>query len=112
DELGYDPKDHIILVANNAPLSPAAGHASIPPYATFISATPPYPVLGHISFPDAGGLEQPLWNPEIHRFFLTVPGKAVTGMMPTSPQVAVINATSRTVEKEYSLNCMALTGTP
>src|SRR5438034_5670952 len=47
DELGYDPKDHVILVANNAPLSPTAlcptmanpnAHCAIDPYATFISA--------------------------------------------------------------------------
>src|SRR5215467_662394 len=71
DELGYDPKDHVILVANNAPLSPTT-HLPIDPYATFISAKPPYSVLGHIIFAGAGGLEQPLWNPEIQRFFLTV----------------------------------------
>src|SRR5437899_618898 len=53
DELGYDPKDHIILVANNAPLSvtapsPGAPHPGIDPYATFISPVAPYPVLGNI----------------------------------------------------------------
>ncbi len=42
DELGYDPTHRIILIANNAPLSTAAGHAAIDPYATFISADPPY----------------------------------------------------------------------
>jgi hypothetical protein len=109
DELGYDPKDRIILVANNAPLSVAAPHAGIDPYATFISAVPPYPVLRHIVFAGSVGLEQPLWDPEIHRFFLTVPGNATTGKLPS---VAVINATSMQVEKSYSLNCQALTGTP
>src|SRR5439155_6381098 len=115
DELGYDPKDRIILVANNAPLSPAApvppaaAHAPVDPYATFMSAVPPYPVLGHIVFAGAGGLEQPLWDSEIHRFFLTVPGNATTGKLPS---VAVINATSMQVEKSYSLDCQALTGIP
>jgi len=109
DELGYDPKDKVILVANNAPLSPVGPppHATIDPYATFISAVPPYPVLGHITFAGAGGLEQPLWDPEIHRFFLTVPGK--TGI--TLPYIAVINATTMLVEKTYPLNCQTLTGT-
>ena len=60
DEIGYDPRDHVILVANNAPLSTSAPHAPIDPYATFVSAHPPFAVLGHISFPGAGGLEQPL----------------------------------------------------
>ncbi len=109
DELGYDPKDRIILAANNAPLSPTAPHGPIDPYATFISAVAPYPVLGHIAFSGAGGLEQPLWDPEIHRFFLTVPGNATTGKFPS---IAVINATSMQVEKSYTINCQALTGTP
>ena len=91
DELGYDPRDKIILVANNAPLSVAAPHAAIDPYATFISAAPPYNVLGHITFVGAGGLEQPLWDPEIRRFFLTVPGKITGSMIVTLPSVAVIN---------------------
>jgi hypothetical protein len=109
DEIGYDPKDRIILVANNAPLSSAAPHNPIDPYATFISAVPPYPVLGHIVFTGAGGLEQPLWNPELHRFFLTVPGNATTGKLAS---IAVINATSRQVEKSYTLDCKMLTGSP
>lgn len=108
DELGYDPRHHIILIANNAPLSTATGHAAVDPYATFISATPPYAVLGYIAFAGAGGLEQPLWDPEIHRFFLTVPGK--TGVRPAS--VAVINPTTRMVEATYNLDCLALTGAP
>jgi len=112
DELGYDPKHHIILVANNAPLSIAAGHAPTDPYATFISAVAPYTVLGHISFPGAGGLEQPLWDPEIHRFFLTVPGKlGAGGAVLTPASVAVINPTTMLVEKTYAFNCQSLTGT-
>lgn len=107
DEIGYDPTHHLILIANNAPLAVAAPHALIDPYATFISAAPPYAVLGHIAFAGAGGLEQPLWDPEIHRFFLTVPGKTA----PFKPaSVVVINPTSRIVEKTYNLDCVALTG--
>src|SRR6478672_8072466 len=76
DEPGYDPKDHIILVANNAPLSVTAPHNPTSPYATFISADPPYAVLGHVIFAGAGGLEQPLWDRELRRFWITVPGPA------------------------------------
>src|SRR6266566_5965065 len=123
DEIGYDPEDHVILIANPSPLSVtkctamgancttaagvAAAGAALDPYATFIAATPPYGVLGRITFAGAGGLEQPLWNPENHRLFLTVPGK--TGV--TLASVAVINPTSRMVETAYTLNCQALTGT-
>jgi hypothetical protein len=100
DELGYDPKDHLILIANNAPAKPT------PPYATFISANPPYAVLGHISFPGSGGLEQPLWDPELHRFWITVPG-APGG----NPTIARVDPISMSVDKTYTLNCLALTGT-
>jgi len=122
DEIGYDPEDHIILIANPSPLSPtkcsatganctnaagvAAAGAALDPYATFISAAPPYAVLGRLTFAGAGGLEQPLWDPENHRLYLTVPGK--TGVTPAS--VAVINPTTMMVEKAYTLDCLALTG--
>jgi len=111
DELGLDPRHHLILIANNAPLSTAAPHAPIDPYATFISADPPFAVLGHISFAGAGGLEQPLWDPEIRRFLLTVPGKIVGGVVVTRPSVAVIDPISMTVEKSFVLDCQTLAGT-
>src|SRR5437867_5742957 len=111
DELGFDPRDHVILVANNAPLALAAPHAPIDPYATFISSAPPYNVLGHITFVGAGGLEQPLWDPEIHRFFLTVPGKITGGMIVAVPSVAVINPITMSAEKSYPINCQSVAGT-
>jgi len=114
DELGFDPRHKLILIANNAPLNVNAPHAAIAPYATFISAVPPYSVLSHISFPNAGGLEQPLWDAEIGRFLLTVPGKIVTGPVGppvvNQPSVPVINPTTRMVEKAYELNCQTLFG--
>src|SRR6266851_4537196 len=88
DELGYDPRHHVILVANNAPSSttlacPTAAnpkaHCSVQPYATLVSADPPYPILGVISFANAGGLEQPVWDPGLGRFWVTVPGVAPAG---------------------------------
>jgi hypothetical protein len=107
DEIGYDPQHHVILIANPSPLAVAAPHAGVAPFATFISAVAPYKVLGHISFVGAGGLEQPLWNPENHRLYLTVPGK--TGV--TLASVAVINPTTMLVEKTFTFDCLALTGT-
>ena len=110
DELGFDPRHKLILVANNAPLSVNAPHTLVAPYATFISAVPPFSVLGHVSFPNAGGLEQPLWDSEIGRFLLTVPGKIVNGLITADPSVAVINPTTQMVEKTYNLNCPTLAG--
>src|SRR5204863_3860245 len=72
DELGYDPVERVVLVANNA---------SVPPHLTFVSADT-YRVLGQIKLSDATGLEQPWWVAQLHRFLVTVPA--------TPPSVAVI----------------------
>src|ERR1700687_4255593 len=54
DELGYEPRDHLILIATNAPASttlacPTAAtplaHCAVEPYATLVSADPPYSIL-------------------------------------------------------------------
>ncbi len=106
DEIGYDPKDHVILIANPSPLAIAAPHTGTNPFATFISANPPYAVLGHVTFVGAGGLEQPLWDPELKKFWLTVPGPAGG-----NPTIARLDPISLKVDKTYVLNCLALTGT-
>jgi len=68
----------VIMVANPA---------EKPPYATLISSDAPFAVLAKIPFPDARGLEQPLWDPELKggRMLVTVPGMNNMG------GVAVIN---------------------
>jgi hypothetical protein len=75
DELAYDPIDHIILIANDA---------DTPPFVTFVSQEH-RAVLGHISYPQAvfpntpggpavnHGLEQPVWNQQTKKFYLSVP---------------------------------------
>ena len=116
DELAYDPKDHVIMIANNAPLSvtqlcptvPIATtpvpHCPIDPYATFINADPPFNVLSHHSFVGAGGLEQPLWDAELGRFLVTVPG--TLGVTPATIQV--FNPTTFVSEKTFALDCQNL----
>jgi DNA-binding beta-propeller fold protein YncE len=72
DELAYDPRDRIVLVANDQ---------EVTPFATFIS-TKTRAVLGHLAYPQAvfgtpptnHGLEQPVWNPKTRMFYLSVPG--------------------------------------
>ena len=116
DEIGYDPEHHIILIAEPTPLTHAAPHvASVGAYAMFIAApgytltaVPPYTVLGHHHFHGAGGLEQPLWDPQLHRFLLTVPNDTALGNVPA---IAVINDSTRQVEHTYTLDCTTLTGT-
>jgi DNA-binding beta-propeller fold protein YncE len=96
DEIGFDPKDHVIVVGNPE---------EHPPFATIISSDAPYEVLSKIPFPDASGLEQPLWDPGLKggRMLLTVPGKGEGAM------VAVLDLTkpkSPLVETTYSTpNC-------
>jgi hypothetical protein len=110
DELDYDPRDHIILIANNAPLSINVPHGPIDPYATFINADPPYNVLGHITFAGAGGLEQPRWDDQTKRFLITVPGKMVGTTVMTPASIQVINPTTRVSEKTYPIDCQAIAG--
>jgi hypothetical protein len=78
DEIGFDPKDHVIVVGNPT---------EKPPLGVVISADPPYPVLAKIPFPDARGFEQPVWDPELNggRMLVTVPGNGGLG------EVAVLN---------------------
>jgi hypothetical protein len=87
DEIGFDPKDHIIMVGNPE---------EKPPYAAIISSDPPYALLGKVPFPDARGFEQPLWDPELKggRMLATVPGMGETSKVvvfnlkdPKSPMI-------------------------
>src|SRR5579862_5294635 len=126
DELGYDPEDHIIAAVNHD--IQAASAAALPagtqspdrfdPYVTFVNADT-YKVLGSIPFENATGLEQPMWEPGAHRFFLSVGGYRVAppagapppaaggrgGRGAESPggQLAVINPKTLKVEKKYDL---------
>jgi hypothetical protein len=64
-------------VANDRPAS-GSPPVAIQPYLTFISALPPYKILGQLNFAAqgataGGGLEQPLWDPKTDRFLQTVP---------------------------------------
>jgi DNA-binding beta-propeller fold protein YncE len=64
DELAFDPKDDVILVANDA---------DDIPFVTFISVAD-RTVLGRVNLPDAtNGLEQPVWDPQTHLFYMSVP---------------------------------------
>jgi hypothetical protein len=83
-------------------------HCPIAPYATLIDAKT-FVVLGQISFSNAGGLEQPLWDAGLNRFWITVPGPAGGN----NPRIARIDPTKLplTVDKTITLDCKALTGT-
>jgi DNA-binding beta-propeller fold protein YncE len=92
DELGFDPKDHVVVVGNPE---------EHPPFAAIISSDPPYDLQAKIPFPDATGFEQPLWDAGLKggRMLVTVPGKD------RAAEVAVLDLShpkSPVVETTYS----------
>jgi hypothetical protein len=88
DELGYDPLDHIIMIANPN---------DNPPFVTFISADTQQVVGTYVYQGRVGGLEQPVWNRLTKRFYLTVPA---TSSIPGS--VDVFNPTTFQLEQSLS----------
>ena len=82
DELGYDPKDGVIAIANNA---------DEPPFLTFISTKPGHKILGKLvmeHFTD--GMEQTAYNPADGMFYTDVPeldkDKTKGGLLVTDPK--------------------------
>jgi hypothetical protein len=110
NEITYDPEDRVILIGNPSPLSVSGTHPAIDTYATFISAVPPYHVLGTISFPNSRGHEAPLWDQGLHRFLMAVSGR-LAGTTVIPQYVAVINPKTMLMEKQYVIDCAALVGT-
>ncbi len=90
DELAYDPTDRIILIGNDR--DPV-------PYATLISADT-YRVVGTIPFKEGTGLEQPVWDPQLHRFLVNVPTAR-------GAEVAVVDPKTNAVTAVYPVgsNC-------
>jgi hypothetical protein len=75
DELAYDPRDHIILIANDQDIPS--------PFITFISTETPPHVLGKIVYDgtsgnpkSTGGIEQPVWDKRTRKFYLAIPSTA------------------------------------
>jgi hypothetical protein len=91
DELAYDPKDNLILVANDA---------DKPPFLSFVSVAT-RSVLKKIEFPNAtDGLEQPIYDPVTGMFYQAVPEtKANPG-----GEIAVLDPVQMVVTKSYPLN--------
>ena len=69
DELAYDPADSLILIANDR---------DAPPFVSFIS-TRSYTVVKKLSYDgteapqSTGGIEQPVWDGEVGKFYLAIP---------------------------------------
>jgi YVTN family beta-propeller protein len=90
DELGYDPLDHVIMIANAS---------DSPPFVTFISADT-QTVLGTYTYPmSQTGLEQPVWNKVTERLYMTVPASSSN----PGGSVDVFNATTLKREGSFPL---------
>jgi hypothetical protein len=109
DEMVYDPRDNLVMVANDAPTLPTV------PFVSFISTIPDntghHNVVGTISFPDAcnsatnptvcNGLEQSVWSNRTGLIYISVPivGAGTTG------EIAIINPRSRTIVGAFPIGC-------
>ena len=80
DEMFYDPRDHVMLVANNA---------ATPPFVTLISTVPTdRRVLGHIVYNDAEGVEASVYDPKTGLFYINL---TQVGTDPNNGAVSVID---------------------
>jgi hypothetical protein len=99
DELAFDPRDNLLLVINNA---------DSPPFGTFIKVNPATGVLTpptpadrltldtiHSGVDATNGAEQPVWEPDTGRFYLSIPQ---IGPTVSNGGVVRINPMSKSVE--------------
>lgn len=98
DEMAFDPKDDILLVANNA---------DTPPFVTLIhvSKTCALTVGKKISFTNAtNGAEQPAWDPGTQRFYMSLPSISGTTASPgIIGGIARINPLTAKVETTFAI---------
>lgn len=92
DEMSYDSRDQLLLVANDLDATP---------YISFISmhANPTLDaVVGQVKFPNAtNGIEQSIYDMENHMFYLNIPGVEVAKIDPASMQVVATYLTPNCV---------------
>jgi hypothetical protein len=106
DELAYDPKDQIILIANPDEVSPGA------PFITFISTETATPtMLGTIIYdgkpghgPAATGIEQPVWDGLTGKFYLTIPKTTSPPARPNG-EIDEIDPTTRKITRSFATTC-------
>jgi hypothetical protein len=78
--MSYDPRDQILVVANNA---------ATPPYITMISTRPDdRRVLGHVIYSDAAGVEQSVYNPVTGLFYVNL---TQVGPDPNNGAVSIVD---------------------
>jgi DNA-binding beta-propeller fold protein YncE len=82
DELGYDPKDGVVAIANNA---------DEPPFLTFVSTKPGHKIIAKLEMPNfSDGMEQTAYNPADGLFYTDIPemdkDKKKGGLLVTDPK--------------------------
>jgi DNA-binding beta-propeller fold protein YncE len=99
NEMSYDPRDHIMLVSNEA---------DTPPFISLISTRPGHEhILAKITFTTAtNGVQASIYNPANGLFYVNVPQ---IGTDPTNGEVAVVDPRTATVIKTFPIsNCQAV----
>jgi hypothetical protein len=104
DEMAYSPMSHQVLAANNAD-SPAFGNL----FST-TNGAPPVSLMG-VPFPgnqiivpasqggiQAGGMEQPAWNPKTGTFFVSIPALAGTDNPGGVAEISTAGQVLRTID--------------
>ena len=90
DEMTYAPELHLLAVTNGT---------DTPPFLTFID-TRSFRVVSKIHFPQArAGLEQPLWDTQTQRFYLSIPSTAAY----PGGELVVIHPRTKQVERVIPL---------
>lgn len=94
DELAYDPRDHLIALANDA---------DSPPFISLISTVHSNRhVVKKIPFPSAtNGIEQTVWNPNTGYFYTSIPQ---IGSNKDNGAIAVIDPASGTVLTNFPVD--------
>jgi hypothetical protein len=104
DELCYDTKDRLILMANDA---------DNPPFITFIPTlgTGAYTVVKTLKFPEAtNGIEQCQWSPFTGMFYLNIPEVNGPGDDTKDGAVYVIDPKTKSVVNKYDIPVSACAG--
>ncbi len=97
DELCFDPKNNVVLIANDA---------DSPPYVSFIPTQGPnaYTVVKQIKVPEAtDGIEQCQWNPRTGMFYLNIPEVNGPGDNTKDGAVYVIDPKAMAVVNKFDI---------
>jgi hypothetical protein len=97
DEMAFSPEHNTLLAANNAALPN--------PFTTLVNATTKTVVPGSkVEFPGTSGIEQSVFDPNTHKFYLNVDSAG-------AGSVVVMNPTTGAREKTYDLGALGYAGT-